>query len=343
MYTISGKSYREVIVKTYQKLLKEGQVVSPRNKETRELENVCLVIENPRDRVPFIKHRNANIFALLAETLWTLAGRDDLKFINHYLKRLSDFSEDKIVVSGAYGPRIRQWDAGEDLFYLYDRLLPNVEVDQLKNIYNILSNDPDSRRAVICIYNPKYDYDNERMDIPCVNWMQFRVRENKLNLSVVSRSMDSVWGSAVNIFEWTILLEILSNWLNLEVGEYCHYVGSLHIYDYHYKKAERMVEHFENVALESPLEIDITQDLFDSELEILFQKEEYSRRTGQNDDSLVLKSQWLQYIDTLFLAHNNWKKYGDIGRARQILEKLEASDLLEAANDFFNRQMKAGS
>ena len=338
MEIFRGKSYSDVIIDAYKLLLHEGNTVAPRQKETKEFENVLLVIEDPTDRVPLFKHRNANIFALLAETIWTFAGRDDLDFIHNYLERLAQFSENKIVVAGAYGPRMRQWDKGADLFFVYNSLCDGDRIDQLYNVYNILKNDPYSRRAVISIYNPKYDYNNERWDIPCVNWLQFRIRNNKLNLSVVSRSMDAVWGSSVNVFEWTTLLEIMAMWLNVEIGQYTHYIGSFHMYDYHFERAKKMVDNYESRHLAAKLSVDISREFFDEELKIFFKKEEYSRKTGMQDNKYTLKSSWLKYVDTLFAAFNNWNKFKDIQATEKILAQLESSDLLDAARDYLMRQ-----
>ncbi|GIN72862.1 hypothetical protein J14TS2_33370 [Bacillus sp. J14TS2] len=101
-----------------------------------------------------------------------------------------------------------------------------------------------------------------------------------------------------------------------------------------------MIDNYENINLAPKLDVVISQEFFDSELGILFKKEKYSRITGKNDNKYILNLPWIKYVDTLFLAHNNWKKFRDIESARRILSSLEPSDLLEATNDFLDRQVK---
>ena len=171
--------------------------------------------------------RKANIFATLAETLWVLAGRDDLEFIGYYLQRIASFSDDGIVLHGAYGPRLKNWQG----------------INQFTEVLRVLRNDPDSRRAVMILFDPARDFDSKRKDIPCNNWLQFSIRDQKLHMRVTSRSMDVIWGSTINVFEWTVIQELLSHQLGISPGTYTHFVGSLHLYEDFTQRAHDILAH----------------------------------------------------------------------------------------------------
>lgn len=214
-------------------VLTEGEEVGSRLGETtKELLHRQIVLDRPWQREVLAPHRNANIVAQIAETMWVLAGRDDIEFLGQYLPRAADFSDDGKVWRGAYGPRLRAFDAG-DL---------SRPIDQVKHIVDLLSLDRSSRRAVISIYDPIVD-SKDGKDIPCNDFLSFISRNGRLDLSVFVRSNDLMWGwSGINAFEWSALQEIVAGILGVGVGSLVFNTTSLHIYDRHWKRAQRVTE-----------------------------------------------------------------------------------------------------
>ena len=70
---------------------------------------VMTVYKRPEERVLFYPSRDANPFFHLFEALWMLAGRDDLKFVSRFNKRMKDFSDDGVTLNGAYGYRWKEY------------------------------------------------------------------------------------------------------------------------------------------------------------------------------------------------------------------------------------------
>ncbi len=106
-------------------------------------------------------------------------------------------------------PRLRNWKGG---------------VDQVAQVRELLAASPDSRRAVISLFDPEIDFQDSK-DIPCNNWLHFLVRDGRLHLNVAARSTDIWFGfSAINGFEWSVLLEMMARWLKLDVGTDLFYV-----------------------------------------------------------------------------------------------------------------------
>ncbi|MGW7786265.1 thymidylate synthase, partial [Streptomyces tricolor] len=122
-------------------LAKSGERVSPRGMATREVLDVHMRLTQPRARLLYAPPRRViNPAFAVAETVWHLSG-SDAPWIFDYNARLRKYADDG-VLRGAYGPRMRKW-AGN--------------VDQLSRVVEILKEDPDSRRALIQLYDPAQD------------------------------------------------------------------------------------------------------------------------------------------------------------------------------------------
>jgi len=212
-------------------LLSKGQILSVRGKEIREIRNNIIILERPIERVIFMPHRRNSIFTALAETLWVLAGRNDVNWVKTYLPRAPEFSDDGQTWRAGYGPRLRNWKG----------------VDQIEKVLDILHNESTSRRAVMSLYDPAVDF-IESKDIPCNNWLHWLIRDGKLHLNIGVRSNDIVWGfSGINAFEWSVLHEFMAFWLGIEVGEETYFASSFHIYSYHYEMAQKVAGAFRSV------------------------------------------------------------------------------------------------
>ncbi|HEY7782734.1 MAG TPA: thymidylate synthase [Ktedonobacterales bacterium] len=206
-------------------ILEAGTPIAVRGAEVRELRGRLVQIARPLERVYVLPHRNNNVFAAIAETMWVLAGRNDLAYLSRYLPRAVDFSDDGATWRAGYGPRLRDWHG----------------IDQVREVARLLRDDPNSRRAVMAIFDPAVDYAASR-DIPCNNWLQVLIRDGRLHLHVAIRSNDAIWGfSGINTFEWSVLQEMLAVWTGTQVGEVTYFIGSLHLYARHEQRARQMV------------------------------------------------------------------------------------------------------
>jgi thymidylate synthase len=320
MYVIHGHNYRSVLYESLRRLEQYGRKCMPRGKVTIEIESTCLVIDNPRDRVALLQGRQANIFSTLAETIWVLAGRNDLSFISYYLKSIANFSDDGVSLHGAYGPRLRNWKG----------------VDQVMQVYQLLYADPDTRRAVISLFDPECDFDNTRRDIPCNNWLQFLIRDGKLNLHVVSRSMDVIWGSTINVFEWTVLQEIMATWLGIEMGSYVHYIGSLHIYEEFTSRSQAILSYPLDLTEYACVTWNIPMNAFDACLQECV---EVMSVLQKDVEQPVIKAEWPEIIQVVvrmmwvYALHKS-DRYEE---AWYSLHSIDSCDLIIAGESFLLR------
>lgn len=206
-------------------LAKSGERVSPRGMATREVLDVHMRLTQPRARLLYAPPgRILNPAFAAGETVWHLSG-SDAPWIFDYNAKLREFA-DEGVLRGAYGPRMRNW-AGN--------------VDQLQRVVEILKADPDSRRAVIQLYDPAQDAAGHK-DVPCTLGFSFHLRAGHLHMSTSMRGQDVWIGLPYDLFFYTTLHELVAGWLDADLGDFHHHVSSLHIYEHHIDQAEELTE-----------------------------------------------------------------------------------------------------
>lgn len=323
-YRNTGEAFTALL----KEIVEEGDEVTVRELRTREIRTQLIELDRPTERLLFVPGRNNNVFATIAESVWVLAGRNDLSYLTPYLERAPQFSDDGGKTwRAAYGPRLRDWNG----------------TDQLAEIAKLLRRDPNTRRAAITLFDPDRDF-VESNDIPCNNWLHFIARDGHLNLNVSARSTDIWWGfSGINAFEWSLLLEMMAHWVGLDVGHLGFFTSSLHLYDRHYKQAE-VVLGSDSIpsypAVDSP-RFATPWEQFDSELASWMKLEE-QLRTGTDLDTIdnnlrdPLMRAYIQMIDLYW----TFKRAGDSKPVRRKLEQLGTTDLRLAATQFIEHRSR---
>lgn len=211
-----------------EKLFSEGELITTRELKTLEVCNINISLSNPRKRKTFNTKRNWKQPLAIGEFAWHVSGSNNVDFITYYAKQWKNFSSDgKIISNSCYGHKIFQKDKNG--------------LSQWEKLIILLKNDKHSRRAVLDIYESDNGNDYFAKDIACVTTAQFLIRNNKLDAIITMRSNDLIWGLPYDIYLFTMLQELLSIELNIELGEYFHNVGSMHIYERHFKLANEML------------------------------------------------------------------------------------------------------
>lgn len=177
------------------------------------------VYEQPRLRVLFAPTRENNPFFSLFESLWMLAGRNDLAFVNRFVGQMAAYSDDGVTLNGAYGHRWRK----------------HFGVDQLEFIINELSANPNSRRAHLSMWDAAHDVpmlmNGGGKDFPCNVSACFDLTDDLLSLTVYNRSNDLVWGAyGANLVHFSFLQEYVACALGVGIGAYTQVSNNAHIY-----------------------------------------------------------------------------------------------------------------
>lgn len=216
-WSFDGNSASELYHSMTATIMDKGKMTSPRGQTTFELQRCTTTLSDPRKRVLSVPGRRINPFFQLAECVWILYGSGSVSWLTHYNKSIQSIAEPGASdFEGAYGPRIQCHD----------------QQDQLQDIICALREDCDSRRAYVAIWNPFLDNARKSSkDKPCNVGFTAKIRDGKLDLTVMNRSNDAVLGlTSVNITQFTTIQEVLSRSLGVDVGVYCHFSDSLHIY-----------------------------------------------------------------------------------------------------------------
>ena len=219
MYVVLAKGVNEAYDTGLDFLADFGGCEDSRNGRVKVLpEPLTTRYANPLQRVLFNEKRDANPFFHLFEALWMLAGCNNLHFLTRYNKRMAEFSDDNKILSGAYGYRWRK----------------RFGFDQLKYLVNLLRGEPTTRRAVLQMYDCEVDRYAEK-DMPCNTSCMFRIRNNALEMTVICRSNDAVWGAyGANIVHFSILQEFIARAVGVEVGPMYQVSNNFHIYERHW-------------------------------------------------------------------------------------------------------------
>ncbi len=155
--------------------------------------------------------RKADPAYAAAELLWYLSDTDDTTMLQYYAPSYKQFTEDGVHAHGAYGPRI---------------------MAALPSIIQLLKDHPDTRQAVIPIWNlDDLECAHEVNDNPCSVMLHFILRSGKLDCITYMRSNDVWLGMPYDIFCFTMIQRLVADSIRADYGRYTHLVGSLHIYD----------------------------------------------------------------------------------------------------------------
>jgi thymidylate synthase len=179
--------------------------------DTLSLLNTGFYIENPLDNLITTTNRNWKKDYAQYEWEWYLSENRSVIDIKQKAKIWDKMHNGDNIVNSNYG---YQWSRGAQIDFIVKELTKN----------------PDSRRAVITIYDGKEHLDHS-FDTPCTLNIIFNITNSKLNMSVLMRSNDLWYGFCNDQYCFSKLQELVSLKLGLEIGWYYHFSNNLHIYN----------------------------------------------------------------------------------------------------------------
>ena len=241
MKSIEVRNVNEALPAGLQYLWEEGERETSRNGPVVVAPGpVCTIYLHPTERVLFSPVRDANPYFHFMEALWMLSGSNETEFPCRFNKGYNQFSDDGKTMWDAYGWRWRK-------FFGWD---------QLEAIAKELRANPSSRRCVLAMWNAwpnAGDYDQNRTDftiehdelashdfyvathggkaVPCNTHAYFDCRHGVLNMTVLCRSNDIVWGAyGANAVHFSMLQELMAAWVGVPVGVYSQVSNNYHLY-----------------------------------------------------------------------------------------------------------------
>lgn len=352
MRTFEFESVEQSFPVLLQTLLEEGKEVSPRGQLTKEITPIAITIKNPKKRVIPSSARKLNFGFMCAELIWILSGSDSADFVGHYNSQWKTYSDDGTTLNGAYGKRIFAWDSGirkiditetsEDGEVTETNEYRQVVINQFNEAYNQLRKDPDTRQATIVLFDPFKDY-RVTKDKPCTNLMRFMIRDGKLNMTTFMRSNDVWFGYPYDVFNFTMLQEIMASLLNIEVGTYTHIADSFHIYEMHFEKALEVISEnqellYNDDTVDVKVNINELQDVFNN----IFDIEQATRENTTVDVNNItdklndIENEYLRSI-TALLALYNFRKHSRTQEDMDILKTFITNEFSSLVSDWKSR------
>jgi thymidylate synthase len=144
-------------------------------------------------------------------------------------------------------------------------------VDQLKNVVEQIKNNPNSRRMIVCAWNPTQI--SNMLLPPCHCLFQFNVANGKLSCQLYQRSCDVFLGVPFNIASYALLTMMVARATGLEPGEFIWTGGDTHLYLNHLDQVQEQLSRRPKALpklLINPTKTDLFDFTFDD-----FKLEEY--------------------------------------------------------------------
>jgi len=124
-----------------------------------------------------------------------------------------------------YGETVRKYD-------MVNKLLANIKKD------------PFGRRHIINLYQ-EHDLNETKGLYPCAYETIWSVRkvnnELLLDLTMIQRSNDYIMAGYINKIQYVALQMMFASHLGYKVGNFCHFVQNLHIYDRHFNAVNEIL------------------------------------------------------------------------------------------------------
>lgn len=212
-------------------VLSDGEIVRAKwddGQPAHTIKKFCVINRYDLSKeFPILTLRPTNLKAAIDELLWIWQRKSNN--VNDLNSRIWDsWADETGSIGKAYGYQIGQKHQYKE-----------GEFDQIDRVIYDLKHNPYSRRIITNIYN--HDDLNEMNLYPCAYSVTFNVTENKLNAILNQRSNDILVANNWNVAQYAILVHMLAQVSDLEVGEFVHVIADAHIYDRHIPLVKELI------------------------------------------------------------------------------------------------------
>ncbi|MBS1550018.1 MAG: thymidylate synthase [Bacteroidetes bacterium] len=179
---------------------------------------------------PLVTTKKVHLKSIIYELLWFLKGDTNTQYLKENGVSIWDeWADENGNLGPVYGAQWRSWkDADGKL------------IDQITEVIDQIKTNPDSRRLIVSAWNVA---ELPQMALaPCHAFFQFYVADGKLSLQLYQRSADVFLGVPFNIASYALLLMMVTQVCNLEVGDFVHSFGDVHIYNNHFEQVQKQLE-----------------------------------------------------------------------------------------------------
>lgn len=205
---------------------------------------------NLSEGFPLVTTKKVHLKSIIYELLWFLNGDTNIKYLtDNGVSIWNEWADENGDLGPVYGAQWRTW-AGAD----------GKIVDQISEVIDQIKKNPDSRRLIVSAWNVA-EIPNMAL-APCHAMFQFYVADGKLSLQLYQRSADVFLGVPFNIASYALLLMMVAQVCDLEVGDYVHTFGDVHIYNNHFEQVKKQLSRTPKALPTMKLNPEI-KDIFD--------------------------------------------------------------------------------
>ena len=191
------------------------------------------------DGFPLLTTKKLHLKSIIHELLWFIKGETNTKYLKENNVKIWDaWSDENGDLGPVYGHQWRNWNSDG--------------VDQISILIDQIKNNPNSRRMIVSAWNPSVLPDtsesfsknvaNGKAALPpCHAFFQFYVSEGKLSCQLYQRSADTFLGVPFNIASYALFTMMIAQVTNLEVGDFIHTFGDVHLYHNHLEQAKEQL------------------------------------------------------------------------------------------------------
>ena len=175
---------------------------------------------------PLVTTKKCHLKSIIHELLWFISGSTYIKYLQENGVRIwNEWADENGDLGPVYGKQWRDFETPD-----------GRHIDQLSNAIDMIKHNPESRRIIVCAWNPS---DVDRMALPpCHTLYQFYVANGKLSCQLYQRSADMFLGVPFNIASYSLLTMMIAKECNLEYGDFVWSGGDTHIYKNHFEQVQ---------------------------------------------------------------------------------------------------------
>lgn len=175
---------------------------------------------------PLVTTKKVHLKSIIHELLWFLKGDTNVKYLQENGVRIwNEWADENGDLGPVYGKQWVNWEA-----------LDGRSIDQIARAVDMLKKNPHSRRIIVNSWNVS-DLDAMALQ-PCHVLFQFYVADGKLSCQLYQRSADVFLGVPFNIASYALLTIMMAQVADLELGEFVHTFGDVHLYLNHLEQAK---------------------------------------------------------------------------------------------------------
>lgn len=177
---------------------------------------------------PLLTTKKLHLRSIIHELLWFLKGSTNIGYLTENKVRIWDeWADENGDLGPVYGAQWRAWET------------ENGPIDQIREVIEQIKTNPNSRRLIVSAWN--VGKIPEMALPPCHAFFQFYVANGKLSCQLYQRSADLFLGVPFNIASYSLLLMMVAQVTGLQVGEFVHTLGDVHLYSNHLEQAREQL------------------------------------------------------------------------------------------------------